>query len=173
MRSAVEAIEVLMNKTLILIFLLAVVGFVGLSVWKTKAQVGTKETLPVVKTDAQWKEELPPEAYRVLRHHATEAPNSSPLNAIKSPGEFVCAGCGQLLFLTEHKFESGTGWPSFFQPANDGAIGETRDFRLVIPRTEVHCSSCGGHLGHVFNDGPKPTGKRYCINGVSLEFKAK
>jgi peptide-methionine (R)-S-oxide reductase len=160
-----------MNKTFLVIFLLAIVCFVGLNIWKTRAQEKPKENFAVVKSDAEWKKQLSPQAYSVLRHHDTERPNTSPLNKIKEPGEFVCAGCDQVLFNTKHKFDSGTGWPSFYQPANDVALGSTVDYKLVLARTEVHCSKCGGHLGHVFSDGPKPTGKRYCINGVSLKFR--
>jgi peptide-methionine (R)-S-oxide reductase len=160
-----------MNKTIIVIFIIAVIGVLGLSIWRAHAEEKTSETFEVVKTDAEWKSLLSPEAYKVMRQHATERPNTSPLNKVKAKGTFNCAGCGHLLFLSETKFDSGTGWPSFYQPANDQAIGSQTDYKMVVPRTEVHCSKCGGHLGHVFNDGPKPTGKRYCINGVSLEFQ--
>lgn len=162
-----------MNKTIILIFTLAVIGFIGLNVWKTKAEESKAEKFPVTKSEAEWKAQLSPKAFQVLRHHDTERPNTSPLNKVKEPGKFLCAGCDQVLFLTRHKFDSGTGWPSFFQPASDKAIGSKTDYKLVMARTEVHCSRCGGHLGHVFGDGPKPTGKRYCINGVSLKFQAE
>lgn len=160
-----------MSKTILFVFLVAVVGFLGLNIWKAHAQDKSSKAFPVQKTDAEWKQQLSPEAYRVLRHHDTERPNTSPLDKVKAKGEFFCAGCGHLLFLSENKFDSGTGWPSFYQPANDQAIGRRTDYKMVVPRTEVHCARCGGHLGHVFGDGPKPTGKRYCINGVSLEFK--
>ena len=162
-----------MYKSIAVIFVIAVVGFVALNVWKTTAEEKPNEKFAVTKTDAEWKEQLSPKAYRVLRHHDTERPNTSPLNKVKEPGDFLCAGCDQVLFSTEHKFDSGTGWPSFYQPANDKALGSKTDYKLVLARTEVHCSRCGGHLGHVFSDGPKPTGKRYCINGVSLKFKPK
>lgn len=125
----------------------------------------------VTKTDDEWKAQLSPQSYRVLRHHDTERPNSSPLAENHSPGVYSCAGCGQKLFLSDNKFDSGTGWPSFYQPADPQAVGTTTDYKLVFPRTEVHCSRCGGHLGHVFDDGPRPTGKRYCINGVALKFE--
>jgi peptide-methionine (R)-S-oxide reductase len=105
-----------------------------------------------------------------LRQHGTERANTSPLNHEHSRGTFVCAGCGQPLYDSETKFESGTGWPSFFAPI-DGAIETSLDFKLIVPRTEVHCSRCGGHLGHVFSDGPQPTGQRYCMNGVALKFE--
>jgi peptide-methionine (R)-S-oxide reductase len=124
----------------------------------------------VVKTDEEWRRILTPEQYQVLRKHATERPGSCALLQEKRAGTFTCAGCGQRLFVADRKFESGTGWPSFFAPL-DGAIGTTEDDSLFMRRTEVHCSRCGGHLGHVFPDGPPPTGLRYCINGVALNFE--
>jgi len=123
-----------------------------------------------MKTDAEWRQTLTPEQYRVLRQHGTERAHTSPLNHEHGSGNFVCAGCGQPLFDSEAKFDSGTGWPSFCVPL-EGAVETSRDFKLVLPRTEVHCSRCGGHLGHVFNDGPAPTGQRYCMNGVALKFE--
>lgn len=122
-------------------------------------------------SDAEWKKRLAPEAYAVLRKEATERPFTSPLNEEKREGTFSCAGCGLDLFTSAMKFDSGTGWPSFFDRIA-GSIGEKRDFKLIIPRTEYHCARCGGHQGHVFNDGPKPTGLRYCNNGVALTFRA-
>jgi len=129
------------------------------------------KTLPVTKTDAEWKAALTPEQFRVLRKHGTERAGTSALDKEYRKGVFHCAGCGKALFASETKFNSGTGWPSFFQPI-DGAVGTSTDFVLLYPRTEVHCGDCGGHLGHVFNDGPEPTGKRYCMNGVALSFKS-
>ena len=126
----------------------------------------------VVKTDEEWRRILTPEQYQVLRGHATERPGSCALLAEKRAGTFTCAGCGQPLFIADRKFESGTGWPSFFAPI-EGAIDESVDDSLFMRRTEVHCSRCGGHLGHVFPDGPPPTGLRYCINGVALNFEPK
>ncbi len=120
--------------------------------------------------EAAWRARLTPEQFRVLRQHGTERPGTSKLNAEKRPGIFVCAGCGAELFDADTKFESGTGWPSFFAPL-EGAVGTTKDRSLFMTRTEVHCASCGGHLGHVFPDGPRPTGLRYCMNGVAMRFE--
>ena len=125
---------------------------------------------PVQKSAAEWRSSLSPEAYRVLREHGTERPGTSPLNAEKRPGTFACAGCGTPLFESGTKFESGTGWPSFFAPI-EGNVGTTTDRSFFMTRTEVHCAKCGGHLGHVFPDGPPPTSLRYCMNGVSLRFE--
>ncbi|OLC41505.1 MAG: peptide-methionine (R)-S-oxide reductase [Acidobacteria bacterium 13_1_40CM_65_14] len=124
------------------------------------------------KTDEEWKKTLSPEQFYVLRKHGTEQPGTSPLNYEKRSGTFKCAGCGQPLFSADTKFESGTGWPSFFTPI-EGAVATTTDRALGMTRTEVHCAKCGGHLGHVFPDGPRPTGLRYCMNGVALEFEPK
>jgi peptide-methionine (R)-S-oxide reductase len=121
--------------------------------------------------DAEWKKRLSPEAYRVLRHEGTERPYSSPLNKEKRPGTFACAGCSLPLFASTTKFESGTGWPSFYQPLANAVVTRT-DRTLGMARTEVRCRRCGGHLGHVFDDGPRPTGKRYCMNGAALSFRA-
>ena len=161
-----------MNKSVILLVIaLALIVFVGLGARKSPEHTQASSKFPISKTDAQWKEELSPQAYQVLRQHSTERPNTSPLNLVEAAGDFTCVGCGNLLFKTEHKFDSGTGWPSFYQPASQDSVGSSTDYKLVYPRTEVHCARCGGHLGHVFSDGPKPTGKRYCINGVCLEFQ--
>jgi len=127
---------------------------------------------PVTKTEDEWRRTLTPEQYEVLREHATERPGSCALLHEHRPGTFTCAGCGNRLFVADRKFESGTGWPSFFAPV-EGAIESEVDSSWGMARTEVHCSQCGGHLGHVFPDGPPPTGLRYCINGVVLNFEPK
>ncbi len=125
---------------------------------------------PVSKPDEAWRAALTPEQYRVLRKHGTERAGTSPLNAEKRAGTFLCAACAQALFASATKFESGTGWPSFTAPLQ-GAVGTTEDRSLFMRRVEVHCANCGGHLGHVFPDGPKPTGLRFCINGAALDFR--
>ena len=135
---------------------------------ETMASADTK--FEVTKTEAEWKSILTPEQFDVLRKHGTERAHTSPLDKNYEAGTYVCSGCGQALFTSDTKYNSGTGWPSFFQPI-EGAIATTVDRSFFMTRTEVHCSRCGGHLGHVFNDGPKPTGLRYCMNGVSLKFE--
>lgn len=129
-----------------------------------------EKTYAVQKTEEEWRKILTPEQYQVLRGHGTERPGSCALLVEHRPGVFRCAGCGQPLFVSDRKFESGTGWPSFFAPL-EGAIDTSTDRSFFMTRTEVHCSRCGGHLGHVFPDGPPPTGQRYCINGVALTFE--
>jgi peptide-methionine (R)-S-oxide reductase len=128
------------------------------------------KTFPVSRSAAEWRKRLTPAQFRVLREEGTERPFSSPLNAEKRAGTFVCAADGNPLFESRTKFDSGTGWPSFWAPIR-GAVGTSTDFKLGYPRTEVHCARCGGHLGHVFDDGPRPTGKRYCMNGVAMLFR--
>ncbi len=139
----------------------------SLMVEKASAEHG--EIMKVELSKKEWKEKLTPEQYDILRDEGTERPNSSPLNNEKRKGVFVCSGCGLELFRSEAKYESGTGWPSFFQPI-EGHVETKTDFKLIYPRTEYHCARCGGHQGHVFKDGPKPTGLRYCNNGLALEF---
>lgn len=129
-----------------------------------------EEKFSVSRSDEEWRRSLTPEQYRVLREHGTERAGTSPLDAEKRAGAFVCAGCGQPLFASDAKFESGTGWPSFFRPL-EGAVATTEDRSFFMTRTEVHCARCGGHLGHVFEDGPAPTGQRYCMNGVAMRFE--
>jgi len=130
------------------------------------------ETYPVRKSEAEWRAQLTPAQFKVLREHGTERPGTSPLNAEKRRGTFVCAACGQPLFDSGTKFESGTGWPSFWQPI-EGAVATSADRSFFMTRTEAHCANCGGHLGHVFPDGPPPTGLRYCMNGVAMRFEPR
>jgi peptide-methionine (R)-S-oxide reductase len=131
---------------------------------------GSAQAYEVTKSDAEWKKSLSPEAYDVLRREGTEAPFTSPLNNEHRKGVFACAGCALDLYSSSTKFDSGTGWPSFWKPL-DNAVQTKTDNSLFMSRTEVHCRRCGGHLGHVFDDGPRPTGLRYCMNGVAMTFK--
>ena len=149
---------------------LAALSALGLAPKLAPAQANGVE--PLRLSDAEWKKRLPPAAYDVLRHEGTERPFSSPLNAEKRPGSYQCAGCALPLFSHGMKFDSGTGWPSFFA-ALPGALETRTDYKLILPRTEYHCARCSGHQGHVFDDGPRPTGKRYCNNGVALKFVAQ
>ena len=143
-------------------------GAVALGFWRLGLDEA-EAAYPFALTDAQWRQRLSPLAYNVLRKQATEHPFTSPLDKEKRAGVFACAGCDQKLFSSKTKFDSRTGWPSFYAPLPK-AVGTSRDFDLGYPRTEVHCARCGGHLGHVFDDGPRPTGKRYCMNGVAMHF---
>ena len=131
--------------------------------------MASTETFEITKSEAEWQKILTPEQFRVLRQHGTERAGSSPLDKEYGRGTYACAACELPLFSSDTKFDSGTGWPSFWAPI-DGAIRTSKDWTLFVPRTEVHCRRCGGHLGHVFSDGPKPTGLRYCMNGVALKF---
>lgn len=128
------------------------------------------EPYPVTRTDAEWRDRLTPEQYQIMRHHGTEAPGSCSLLREKRAGAFCCVGCEARLFISGEKFESGTGWPSFFE-AIPGHVKTKEDTKLFMTRTEYHCAKCGGHQGHVFDDGPQPTGLRYCNNGVSIVFE--
>jgi peptide-methionine (R)-S-oxide reductase len=139
------------------------------AVFGGRAQAVTEETFEVTHTEQEWKKLLTPEQFYVLREQGTERAGSSPLNKEKRKGTFLCAGCDLPVYSSETKYESGTGWPSFWKPL-DKAIGTSEDRSWFSVRTEVHCRRCGGHLGHVFDDGPKPTGLRYCMNGVAMKF---
>jgi peptide-methionine (R)-S-oxide reductase len=150
----------------------ATIGTVCLSACSsrsTKVMASPKETFEITKTEAEWRKILTPEQFNVLRKHGTERAHTSPLDKEYGKGTFVCAGCDLPLFSSKTKYDSGTGWPSFYAPL-EGAIGTSIDRSFFTTRTEVHCHRCGGHLGHVFDDGPAPTGKRYCMNGVALKF---
>jgi peptide-methionine (R)-S-oxide reductase len=144
--------------------------------WKSlladKADVATSPAPPLKLSAAEWKKKLSPAAFNVLREEGTEYAGTSPLNGEKREGVFVCAGCNLALFTSAMKYDSGTGWPSFFT-AIPGVFGTTTDYKLIYPRTEYHCARCGGHHGHIFDDGPQPTGRRYCNNGVALRFIPK
>lgn len=155
----------MLRRDLLSMFALTAVGGFVFPTWL----LAETETLEVMKTDEEWRRLLTPAQYQVLRHEDTEPAFSSPLVDEHRKGVFVCAGCELPLFKSETKFESGTGWPSFWSPV-DGAVGTKTDRSFLMERTEVHCRRCGGHLGHVFNDGPPPTGLRYCMNGVALKF---
>ncbi|MEO5622182.1 MAG: peptide-methionine (R)-S-oxide reductase MsrB [Dokdonella sp.] len=151
--------------------LVVTLGFISLRKWMPRADAETLEHFEVTHTDAEWKARLAPNRYAILRQQGTEPAFSSPLDHEKHDGIFACAGCDLGLFSSRTKFDSGTGWPSFWKPLAN-AVKETRDSTLGMARTEIHCRRCGGHLGHVFNDGPAPTGLRYCMNGLALVFKA-
>ncbi len=151
----------------------AFAGFKAASALTGPSEAGTTpEKFEVTRTDEEWKKILNPEQFRVLRKQGTERPGSSPLDANEAAGTYVCAGCALALYSSDTKFHSGTGWPSFWQPL-ENAVATSEDSTYAMARTEVHCRRCGGHLGHVFNDGPKPTGLRYCMNGVALKFVPK
>ena len=161
-----------MNRYLLVSCILFLVAALGGYLWlqRSSEPPPPEGSFAVTKSESEWRELLDPKAFRVLRQHGTEPSGTSPLNSEKRDGVFRCGGCEQELFSSAHKYDSGTGWPSFYQPATPESVGTSKDFKLVVPRTEVHCSRCGGHLGHVFSDGPQPTGRRYCINGVALKF---
>jgi len=153
------------------ILLASVAGLLGLACfrWLRVSPATAAEKFEIEKTDAEWRAQLTPQQYDILRKQGTERPGSSPLLKEHRKGTFACAGCDLALFSSETKFESGTGWPSFYQPLQN-AVGTTEDRTFGMLRTEVHCRRCGGHLGHVFDDGPKPTGLRYCMDGYALVF---
>ena len=160
-------------KFAIAVFALALTAAgIALAAAPAKAAKGTSEVIEkIVKTDEEWKKILTPEQYNVLRHEGTERAFTSPLNKIHEKGVFVCAACGLTLFSSDAKFDSGTGWPSFFAPIDPAHVTTKSDRSFFMDRTEVRCARCGGHLGHVFPDGPKPTGLRYCMNGVAMKFE--
>ena len=151
--------------------LLAGAAIVGATAIGVTAALARKGEFEVTKTPEEWKAILTKQEYYVLREEGTERAFTSPLDKNYEDGMYHCAGCDQAVYSSETKYDSGTGWPSFWAPVNEDVVGTSTDYKLLYPRTEVHCASCGGHLGHVFNDGPKPTGKRHCLNGVALTFK--
>lgn len=164
-----------MQMRLIVTMAIAAATMTGSVAWLVRSQaaraaaMSEQEPYEIKKTDAEWREQLSDGQYYVLRKRGTESPGWSPLNHEQRDGTYRCAACGQVLFSSETKYDSGSGWPSFFAPL-DGAVGTTSDTSHGMTRTEVHCQRCGGHLGHVFTDGPRPTGLRYCMNGVALRF---
>jgi peptide-methionine (R)-S-oxide reductase len=155
------------------VFTVLAAALAGVAGWRWlssgRVRAGSAKSFEIEKSAEEWQRLLTPEQYAVLREHDTERPGSSPLNEEKRKGIYSCAGCDLPLYSSEAKYDSGTGWPSFFEPLPD-AIGTSVDRSLLFERTEVHCRRCGGHLGHVFDDGPPPTGLRYCMNGIALKF---
>jgi peptide-methionine (R)-S-oxide reductase len=159
---------IMIDRRIVLASVASLFGLAALR-WLRVSPARAAEKFEIEKTDAEWRAQLTPEQYDILRREGTERPWSSPLLKEHRKGIFACAGCDLSLFSSETKFDSGTGWPSFYKPL-DNAVGETKDRTFGMLRTEVHCRRCGGHLGHVFDDGPKPTGLRYCMDGVALTF---
>ena len=159
------------RRTLLFAAAAAVAAGLSIPLFRRGEADAAGETFEVTLTDAEWRKKLTERQYVVLRHESTEPPFSSDLLKEKRVGVYTCAGCDLDLYSSKTKFDSGTGWPSFWEALPD-AVRTRNDFSLLLPRTELHCRRCGGHLGHVFDDGPPPTGKRHCINGVSLNFRA-
>ena len=157
------------DRRILLASLASIVGLAAFR-WMRTTPAHAAGKFEIEKTDAEWRAQLTPQQYDILRKEGTERPGSSPLLKEHRKGTFACAGCDLPLFSSETKFESGTGWPSFYKPL-ENAVGTTEDRTLGMARTEVHCRRCGGHLGHVFDDGPKPTGLRYCMNGAVMKFR--
>jgi peptide-methionine (R)-S-oxide reductase len=158
----------MIDRRILLASVAGLAGIAGLR-WLRAAPAQATEKFEIEKTDAEWRAQLTPEQYQILRQQGTEPPFTSPLLEEHRKGTFACAGCDLPLFSSETKFESGTGWPSFYQPL-ENAVGKHQDRMLGMVRTEIHCRRCGGHLGHVFDDGPKSTGLRYCMDGLALQF---
>ena len=167
----------MLNRRTLLLTGTAVALTGAYAIWRPTANVaqgkgGHAKTFEITRTDAEWRGLLSEKQFYVLRKHGTERPYTSPLNNNKAAGLYYCAGCDLAVYSSETKYDSGTGWPSFWA-ALDDAVGTSTDYLIGYPRTEVHCRRCGGHLGHIFDDGPPPTGKRHCINGVALKFAAE
>ena len=155
------------RRNLLIASAVAVLG--GWQLWRSSAEAGNEKVFEITKSDEEWRELLTRSQYQVLRKHGTERPYSHPLNDNKRAGTYHCAGCDLPLYSSKTKYDSRTGWPSFWQ-ALDGSVGTKTDYLIGYARTEVHCRRCGGHIGHVFEDGPQPTGLRYCMNGVAMTF---
>lgn len=149
----------------------AIVAALPAAMRMTNRNTAHAKEFPMTLSEDEWKKRLSGDEYKVLREEGTERAFTSPLNDEKRKGVFECAGCGKPLFSSGAKYNSGTGWPSFYQPIAPGAVETSTDYKIGVPRTEVHCANCGGHLGHVFDDGPQPTGKRFCMNGVAMKFE--